>query len=119
MQRRTFLPSRCLSATFCAAALLVLAGSASAQEPLHRRVDRAVAARTPGDEQLAAPLASDAEFLRRVTLDLTGTIPTADEARAFLKDAAADKREKLIDRLLASPAYARHMAEVFDVLLMD
>src|SRR5207248_9696475 len=65
------------------------------------------------------PMADTAHCLRRTYLYLTGTIPTADEARAFLKDASPDRRAKLIDRLLASPGYARHMATVFDVLLMD
>ncbi|HEX6095162.1 MAG TPA: DUF1549 and DUF1553 domain-containing protein [Thermoanaerobaculia bacterium] len=52
----------------------------------------------------AAP-ASDAEFLRRVTLDLTGAIPTAAEAQAFLADTAPDKRARKIDALLASEAF--------------
>src|SRR5262249_17793001 len=62
---------------------------------------------------------SDAEFLRRIFLDLTGTIPSAVEARTFLSDPTADKRQKLIDRLLASPEHARHLQNVFDVLLME
>jgi hypothetical protein len=66
---------------------------------------------------IAAPAASDEEFLRRVTLDLVGRVPTVDEARAFLGDAAADKREKLVDRLLASPDYAEHWADVYGDLL--
>ena len=49
---------------------------------------------------------SDAEFLRRVTLDLTGEIPDAETARAFLADADANKRDKAIDRLLNSSAFA-------------
>ncbi|HKO56208.1 MAG TPA: DUF1549 domain-containing protein [Thermoanaerobaculia bacterium] len=49
---------------------------------------------------------SDAEFLRRVTLDLTGEIPDAETVKAFLADPDAGKRDKAIDRLLASPAYA-------------
>lgn len=104
---------------YAALAVLVATVPARAQAPLHQRIDRAIAAGTPQFDKLAAPLADDAEFLRRITLDLTGIIPTADEARAFLKEAAPDRRAKLIDRLLASPAYARHMATVFDVLLMD
>ncbi len=48
---------------------------------------------------------SDSDFLRRSYLDVTGRIPTADEARAFLSDTAKDKRDKLIDALLASPEY--------------
>ena len=49
---------------------------------------------------------SDAEFLRRVTLDLTGEIPDVDTVKAFLADADANKRDKAIERLLNSPAFA-------------
>ena len=62
--------------------------------------------------------AADAEFLRRITLDLAGTIPTADQARAFLADADPAKREKLIDRLLASPDYARRMEQAITVMFL-
>jgi hypothetical protein len=50
--------------------------------------------------------ASDAEFLRRVTLDTIGTLPTPDEVRAFLADASPDKRFRKIDALLANPMHA-------------
>jgi len=49
---------------------------------------------------------SDTEFLRRVTLDLTGAIPTTDAVKAFLADTSANKREKVIDQLIASDAFA-------------
>jgi hypothetical protein len=48
----------------------------------------------------------DAEFLRRVSLDIAGTLPTAAEVRAFLADTTADKRERKINELLETPAYA-------------
>ena len=48
---------------------------------------------------------SDAEFLRRVSLDLTGQIPTAERVKSFLADTSADKRDKLIDELLASEGF--------------
>ena len=48
---------------------------------------------------------SDTEFLRRVTLDLTGEIPDAATVRAFVADTAGDKRDRAIDRLLASDAF--------------
>jgi len=51
-------------------------------------------------------LASDAEFLRRVSLDLTGTLPTPVEVEAFLVDRSPNKRASKIDELLESPAYA-------------
>jgi len=52
-----------------------------------------------------APLSSDAEFLRRVSLDLVGTLPTPEEIAKFLADPAPDKRAKLIDALLERPEY--------------
>lgn len=93
--------------------------AAQAEEPLHDRVDALIAAGHADYDRHAAPLASDAEFLRRVYLDLNGTLPTAHDVRAFLADGAADRRERLIDRLLAQPAYARRMAQHFDVMLME
>lgn len=90
-----------------------------AQPPLQERIDQLITGGNPDFGKHAAPLASDAEFLRRITLDLTGCIPTAEQARAFLADSAVDKRVKLIERLLASPEHARHLSEVFDVMLME
>ena len=54
--------------------------------------------------------ASDAAFLRRARLKLTGKLPTPGEVRAFLRDRSPDKRAKLIDRLIASPEFADMMA---------
>ena len=51
-------------------------------------------------------LCDDAEFLRRVSIDVTGTLPAPDEVTAFLMDDAADKRERKINELLNRPAYA-------------
>ena len=66
------------------------------------------------DENLAkagqkpnAPV-SDAAFCRRIYLDVIGRVPTAEEAMAYLNDQSADKREKLIDKLLASEGYVSH-----------
>jgi hypothetical protein len=50
--------------------------------------------------------ADDAEFMRRVYLDTSGTLPDAKEVRAFLEDKSADKRSKLIDKLLQRDEYA-------------
>ena len=57
-----------------------------------------------------APLSTDREFLRRVTLDLTGRIPTPFDTREFLADTAKDKRARLIDKLIANPAFAEKWA---------
>jgi hypothetical protein len=54
-----------------------------------------------------------------VYLDFAGRIPTADETKAFLADTSADKRAKLLDRLLAAPEYATRMTDAFHVMLME
>ncbi|MBC8115597.1 MAG: DUF1549 domain-containing protein, partial [Candidatus Saccharimonas sp.] len=56
-------------------------------------------------------------FLRRVYLDIIGRGPTVDEARKFLDDTSASKREALIDGLLAHPEYAEHWANKWTDLL--
>jgi len=89
---------------------------ASADEPLHQRIDQLIAARMGG---AAAGRTSDEEFVRRVYLDLAGRIPTSDEARTFLADASADKRTKLVDQLLNSPEYARRLTDMFHVMFME
>jgi hypothetical protein len=53
----------------------------------------------------SAPLCTDEEYLRRVTLDLTGRIPTAATVSAFLADTSANKRDRLVDQLIASPEF--------------
>jgi len=57
-----------------------------------------------------APLTTDEQFIRRVTLDLTGRLPGPDQIAEFVSAGESDKRGKLIDDLLKSDAYARHWA---------
>ena len=57
-----------------------------------------------------SPVVNDATYIRRVTVDLCGRLPTAEEAKAFIADGAADKREKLVDRLLDSKDYPAFFA---------
>lgn len=90
---------------------------AGGAEALHVRIDALIAARANG--RAASPAADDAEFLRRVYLDLAGRIPSVGEARAFLQDTATDKRTRLIDQLLACPEYPRQMADAFNIMLME
>jgi hypothetical protein len=59
----------------------------------------------------------DAAFLRRVSLDTIGTLPTADEARRFLADSRPDKRARLVDELLDRPEYADYWAMRWSDLL--
>ena len=67
-----------------------------------------------------SPLCDDATFLRRVHLDLIGTLPTAEEARKFLEDQNPYKRPKLVDRLLKRPEFADYWAlQWADLLRVD
>src|SRR5262249_47692232 len=52
-----------------------------------------------------SPICSDGEFLRRVSLDLTGTLPLPTEVEAFVADTAAEKRMAKVEELLAPPTY--------------
>jgi Protein of unknown function (DUF1549)/Protein of unknown function (DUF1553) len=53
-----------------------------------------------------SPTCNDSEFLRRVNLDLSGSLPAPDEIEAFLSDPSPDKRAKKVEELLARPSYA-------------
>lgn len=64
-----------------------------------------------------APSADDSEFLRRVTLDLTGMIPTYEETVAFLAGHEPDKRRRRIDELLDRESYGRHFATIWRELI--
>lgn len=55
-----------------------------------------------------SPPASDATYLRRVSLDLTGRLPDRDSVEAFAREESPDKRERLVERLLASEAFAEY-----------
>jgi len=73
-------------------------------------IDEHVFAKQRSLQLQPAPLASDEVFLRRVFLDVIGTLPTESEARAFLASTAADKRSRLIDDLLARDDFAKFWA---------
>jgi hypothetical protein len=84
---------------------------------LHNRIDDLVWAKA-GDVPFAET-ADDAGFLRRVTLDLSGNIPTAGEVSEFLADKSKGKRKELIDRLIAGDQFAAHWTERFSVMLLE
>jgi hypothetical protein len=79
-------------------------------------VDAFILAKLESKNLRPAPPADRITLLRRVTLDLTGLVPTPEEVQAFLSDRSPDAYEKVVDRLLASPRYgerwARHWLDV-------
>jgi hypothetical protein len=83
-----------------------LVGDRYPPTPTANRIDELVLKKLRKLGITQSPLSDDAEFLRRASLDVTGTLPTPDEIRAFLADRSADKRQKKIDQLLERPAYA-------------
>ncbi|MCS7046258.1 MAG: DUF1549 and DUF1553 domain-containing protein, partial [Gemmataceae bacterium] len=80
--------------------------SGFANLPEHNLIDRHLFARLRLLGIQPSDLCDDATFLRRVTLDVTGALPTPDEVRAFLADNNPDKRAKKINALLDHPDYA-------------
>ncbi|MCM2370896.1 DUF1549 and DUF1553 domain-containing protein [Aporhodopirellula aestuarii] len=67
---------------------------------------------------LPSPPCTDEEFIRRLTIDVTGLLPTEEEVLRFIADPAADKREALVDQLLAKKEFSEIWAMKFAQLLM-
>jgi hypothetical protein len=111
---RARLASIALAATLAA----TVAGQAPPRAPFESAatvtarngIDEAVFARLKRLGMEPARLCSDGVFLRRAFLDVIGTVPTADEARAFLDDPSPNKRSALIDRLLDRDEFADYWA---------
>ena len=97
--------------------------------PLGAPVDKLPASRGFVDDLVFAKLktigmppsdiADDGTFIRRVTLDITGRLPTAPEMKDFMASKDTNKREALIDRLLDSPEYADYFANKWSALLRN
>jgi hypothetical protein len=87
--------------------------------PVHNEIDRLVLAQLKELRLKPAGLTPDHVFIRRAYLDTLGLLPTADETRAFLSDTRPDKRERLIDSLLARPEFAEYWAQKWSDLLRN
>lgn len=90
-----------------------------AAPPLSSQIDRIIEQRLDKEKIPASALADDAEFLRRVVLDITGRIPTYEQTLNFLGSTESDKRARLIDDLLARPEYGLHFATLWRDLIVD
>jgi hypothetical protein len=87
--------------------------------PQHNYVDRLVDAKLERLKIQPSPATDDGTFFRRLSLDLTGRLPSPESIRAFLDDPRPSrlKRGKTIDRLIASPEYVDHWAVKWGDLL--
>jgi hypothetical protein len=86
---------------------------------LARLIDWAIDEQLVSNQAIPASAADDEEFLRRVSLDISGVIPPVDKVVGFLNSQDPDKRARLIDELLASREYGRHMGDIWQDLLMS
>lgn len=109
-----------------ASCILLIAGRFGAAADVSKtaqRVDELLAAENyglpAGEAATPAALADDATFLRRVSLDITGTLPAPGEVTSFILDPSADKRASLVNRLLKTPQYGQNWARYWrDVIYM-
>ena len=86
--------------------LVEVPGFTLAEVPRDNTIDRTVVAKLNRMRIAPSDPCTDAEFLRRATLDAVGLLPTPEEVQAFLTDPSPDRRTKLVDRLLARPEFA-------------
>jgi hypothetical protein len=125
-------PARCGTAAVMVryqSRVAVFRGTLPLETPLEQMPTREQFVRNFIDEHVLAhlmtlrlppsPICDDATFLRRVTIDIAGRLPTLDETNAFLADSSSTKREVLIDHLLDSPDYADYFALKWSTILRN
>lgn len=87
--------------------------------PLHNFVDVEIFGKMTRDGVKPTVLSTDEEFLRRVTMDLTGEIPTVETVKSFTADTRPDKRDRMIDQLLASEPFVDRWTMWFGDLVQN
>jgi hypothetical protein len=103
--------------TVCLGLVILSSAVRGDDRPLRAQVDAEIEAAWKKEKVTPAQRATDAEFLRRVSLDLVGVVPRYEETVAFLDSKDPDKRGKLIDALVADPRFAQHQADIWDMVL--
>jgi hypothetical protein len=102
-----------------AVVVAVSPGASAVQDAPANPIDGYFASRWKAESLAPASPADDHEFFRRISLDLLGRLPTPDEIRAYAGDKKADKRLRLVDRLLASEEHAEFFADLWLDILVD
>ncbi len=82
-------------------------------------VDEFITARLVAAKATPAPLTDDYAFLRRITLDTIGTVPTPEQIDAFLRDRSQNRRANAIERLLGHPGWADHWVSYWQDVLAE
>jgi hypothetical protein len=93
-------------------------GQKVAAAELTKLIDQEINKRLQAEKAKSTGLCSDEEFIRRVYLDIIGTIPTADKVTAFLSSKEPNKRAKVIDELLADARFGHYIAETWAVQMI-
>ncbi len=110
------------SAVTLAILVLVTPTLGAAERPdsleVARRIDDLMSATWKKNSVVPANPADDAEFFRRVTLDVAGRIPTPEEVQKFLADTSAAKRTAYVEQLLGKPEHHSHFARLWRDLLL-
>jgi len=91
--------------------------SETAYPQIDQLIDREVQRQHVQTGQEFAPECSDEALVRRLYLDLTGTVPTPDQLSGFLRNQSPEKRNELIDELLEAPSFGIRLADTWDVEL--
>lgn len=92
--------------------------STGSADPLINEINSQIRAVWTENEVTPSPVADDAEWVRRVYLDIVGHVPSYEQWEAFINDKAPDKRSKLIDKLLDDPDYVQNMSTIWSNLLI-
>lgn len=100
-------------------ATIPLGAEIAQRPPVKNFIDEAVFGKLDVLGIPASPVCDDATYMRRVSIDITGTTPTQAEVAAFLADANPNKREALVDRLLETTAYADLFANKWNMVLRN
>ncbi|HAA51816.1 MAG TPA: S-layer protein [Planctomycetaceae bacterium] len=100
-------------------ATIPLGADVATMPPVKNLVDEAVFGKLKLLGIPASPVADDATFLRRIYVDVTGALPSAEEAAKFLANQDPKKRDKVIDRLLDSPEYADYFTNKWNMVLRN
>jgi hypothetical protein len=96
-----------------------LGAPVEAVPPSRNFIDDLIFANLKGIGIPPSPVTDDATFLRRVSLDIVGRLPTIDETKAFLANTDPNKRDQAIETLLATPDYADYFANKWTALLKN